>query len=460
MPKLPRSIAARLALGYGLLVASALAVLAVVFYFGTIGTFDRTIDAKINRIDGRLRALYAQQSPAGLAREIDRLLADGIDSDTEIYLLTDAHGKVLAGNLAARPQAKPHGRLFDTSVVRDGRATRARLLDSALGDGGFLVVGRDLSDRNAIRAMVWRSLTAGAVLVLLLSAGGAFWFRRRLEARIAAIRLTAREIEAGDLSQRIRVPEQARGDDEFDRLTADINRMLDRIEHLVDGVRHVSNAIAHDLRTPLNRVRNRLAESARAPDAALRDAVEDSIARIDELTALFEKLLQIAEAESGVQPASFTAIDLQAIARDLVELYEASAEDRKVSLVLTGAAAVPATGDRNLIASALDNLIDNALKYAVAGARIEVGAFANECGANLVVRDYGPGIPDTELARVRERFYRLDRSRHLPGNGLGLSSAVAIATLHRGTLVLENANPGLRVRMTLPLRANPILSKS
>jgi signal transduction histidine kinase len=438
MISIPRSIAARLALGYGLLVAAALGVLALIFYLGTIGVFDRTIDAKITGIDRRLAARYANIPPASLVKEIHRLLADGIDSDTEVYLLLDSVGKPLAGNLSSWPALLPGGGLRDADVVRDGRATRARLIATALDDGNVLIVGRDLSDRDAIRAMVWRSLAVGAALVLLLSAGGAVWFRRRLESRIAAIRRTANAIAAGDLSRRIGADAGAVSTDEFGRLTADIDRMLDRIEHLVDGVRHVSNAIAHDLRTPLSRIRNRLADAVRgnAAAAALGTAAESSIADIDALTALFEKLLQIAEAESGMRPASFAALDLQGIARDLVELYEASAEEKRIVLAFTGTGEVAVEGDRNLIASALDNLIDNAFKYAGAGARIEVDASVAEGLANLVVRDDGPGIPAAELPRVRERFYRLDRSRHLPGNGLGLSIVAAIATLHRGALIL------------------------
>lgn len=462
MFEFPRSIAARLALGYGLLVAAALGVLALVFYLGTIGVFDRTIDAKISGIDRRLIARYASAPPAALVKEIDRLLADGIDSDTEIYSLLDANGKPLAGNLSSWPDSLPRGNSFDASVVRDGRTTRARLVATALDNGDVLMVGRDLSDRDAIRTMVWRSLALGAAIVLMLSAGGAIWFRRRLEARIAGIRRTAREIEAGDLSRRIGVDEGTTGNDEFGRLTADINRMLDRIEHLVDGVRHVSNAIAHDLRTPLARIRNRLADAAHdsISESALREAAESAIAEIDQLTQLFDKLLQIAEAESGMRAASFAAIDAQGIARDLADLYEAAAEEKHIALKLAESGAVPVLGDRNLIASALDNLIDNALKYAGAGARIEVGAFAAQGYANLVVCDNGPGIPDEELPKVSERFYRLDRSRHLPGNGLGLSSVAAIATLHRGTLILENAQPGLRARIVLPLHDPANLSES
>jgi signal transduction histidine kinase len=228
--------------------------------------------------------------------------------------------------------------------------------------------------------------------------------------------------------------------------------MLDRIGHLMDGVRHVSNAIAHDLRTPLSRVRARLDEAVRRPStaASLREAATGAIESIDQLMLLFDKLLQIAEAESGMRAKSFEAVDLGAITKDMVELYDATAEERGVSLKPGGAGPVVAAVDRNLVASAVASLIDNAIKYAGPGATVEVGAYAQPRGAEIVVRDDGPGIPAAERPRVVERFYRLDHSRHLPGNGLGLSIVSAIATLHGGALRLEDAAPGLRARIVLP----------
>jgi signal transduction histidine kinase len=278
---------------------------------------------------------------------------------------------------------------------------------------------------------------------------GALLFRHQIEKRIGEIRRTAHRIEAGDLTQRIPVS----SDDEFGRLSVDINRMLDRIGHLMDGVRHVSNAIAHDLRTPLGRIRSRLDEAVRREPTAgsLSEAAGAAIEGIDELTLVFEKLLQIAEAESGVRAKSFEAVDLNAIAKDMVELYDASAEERRVSLKPAGGAAVLAEVDRNLVASAVASLIDNAIKYAGPGATVEVGAYAQPQSVAIVVRDNGPGIPAHERPCVTQRFYRLDHSRNLPGNGLGLSIVSAIATLHGGALQLEDAAPGLLARIVLPV---------
>lgn len=458
MLSLRQSIATRLAVAYGLVVAASIALLAIVFYFGTLGTFDRNINGKIVTISNRLIETYQQRPREDLAQEIDHLLSDGIDSDTEIYLLASANGTHVAGNLSAWPSdSSSFGRLVDATVVREGRKSPGRLFVRPLPDGAILVVGRDLEDRDVIRDMVWRALAVGAILSLAVVASGAVFFRRQIEARIADIRQTASEIEAGDLRRRIPISRGDDGGDEFGRLKADINRMLDRIQHLVDGVRHVSNAIAHDLRTPLSRVRSQL-ESALQGDLtvpSLSNAAESAIQEIDELIALFGKLLQIAEAESGMRPDFFEVVDLRRIAGDMVELYNVANDEKRVSLTDAMDGEVLASGDRNLIASAVASLVDNAVKYAGPDARIEVGALGVQDSASIVVRDDGHGIPADELLKVMDRFYRLDRSRHLPGNGLGLSIASAIATLHRGKLTLANGSPGLIARFELPSRAPP-----
>ncbi len=234
-------------------------------------------------------------------------------------------------------------------------------------------------------------------------------------------------------------------------LSRDINRMLDRIEHLMEGVRHVSNAIAHDLRTPLGRIRNKLDGALRQQQsvAGYASVAQAAIDDIDDLTRVFDKLLQIAAAESGMRPENFDDIDLQRIGADIVEMYEATADEQGVLLVQMYGDSVPARGDRNLLGSALASLVDNAIKYAGPGATVEVSAGSDEQGRWLAVRDNGPGVPRDELPKLTQRFYRLDKSRHLPGNGLGLSIVAAIAALHGGSLEIEDAAPGLRLRLRL-----------
>lgn len=447
------SIAARLAIGYGLLVAAAMAALSAIVYVGTVGVFERSIDNKVLAEQARLIKAWQGDGRAALVREIDVLLHDLIDTDTEMVGLFDASGRLVAGNLRRwgglpPPGQRADGSLAFDSMVRNGTPVSVRIVASRLDDGSRLVVGRDLVELDAIRDVVERALLLGAAVSILLAMFGALWFRWRLDARIGRIRRTTARIAAGELSSRIDVA----GNDEFARLGEDINRMLDRIEALMEGVRHVSNSIAHDLRTPLGRVRSRLDRALQAsvdPQALVLDArlaIED----IDSVISLFDKLLQIAALEAGVRAGSFEPLDLAAIARDMTELYEAAAEEQGLTLVYHGPDAAPVRGDRHLLANALASLIDNAIKYGCGGGRIEVRVEVREDAAVLAVRDYGPGVAADEMDKLARRFYRVDQSRHLPGNGLGLAIVTAIVQLHGGTLELRRAEPGFEASMRLP----------
>jgi signal transduction histidine kinase len=444
------TVAFRLALGYGLLAIGSMSVISAAFYFGTVGVLSRSTDAKIISLSNRLADHYETRGDGGLRQEIQQLLADGIEQDTEVYLLVAPDGRKMAGNISGwTTAAAPLDRLTDTKVIRNGRPSLSRLLPRLLPNSSILVVGRDMQDRREIEQLVWRALLAGGAVALLLAIGGALLFRRQLEHRVGAIRRTAREIEAGDLTRRIPI---SGVDDAFARLNRDINSMLDRIEHLMNGVRHVSNAIAHDLRTPLGRIRGRLEEALR-PGGSTMELVETgrfSIAQVDELIQMLDNLLQIAEAESGTRRQSFTLVRLSQVVSDVVELYDAAAEEAGITL-LTEISGDPLTfGDKNLLTSAVANLLDNALKYAGGGATVLVHAARERDTVSIRVQDDGPGIPVTERPRVVERFYRLDRSRSLPGNGLGLSIVTAVASLHWGRLCLEDAAPGLAARIVLP----------
>jgi signal transduction histidine kinase len=443
------SIATRLALGNGALLVALIVVTSGVFYFGTVGVLDRSIDGKIISISNRLTDTYGAQPVTNLVREINQELTDGIDSDTEIFLVTSSSGQRVVGNLSQWPSSDlPLGQLLNREVIRDGRPSSARLIVRALPHGGLLYVGRDLSEQRSIRVLVWHALEVAAAVSLVLVVIGAWLFRHQLERRISGIRRTAREIEAGNLEQRISIS----GDDEFARLGLDINRMLDRIEQLMNGVRQVSNAIAHDLRTPLGRVRARLDEALRRETASssLAEAARTAIDGIDDLIVLFNKLLQIAKAESGMRAEAFELIDLNRIVHDMGELYDAAAEERHVRLSVSGEHPVWTHGDHDLLASAVASLIDNAIKYAGPGSSVELTAQREAEHVSIVVRDDGPGVPPAELPKLPQRFYRMDRSRSQPGNGLGLAIVSAIAKLHGGELQLANAEPGLRASLLLP----------
>lgn len=451
------SIAARLAVGYGVLVAAAMAALSAIVYFGTVGVFERSIDNTILGAQARLSSAWRDGGRAALLSEIDDQLHDLNDTDTEMLGLVDAGGHQVAGNLGSWDAGALHadtaaGRLVTVRMTRTGLPAplpvTVRLVAVRLEDGSRLVVGRDLVDLDAIRSVVEHALLISAAVSILLAFFGAQLFRGRLEARIGEIRRTSARIAAGELSSRIGV----QGKDEFAHLGEDINRMLDRIEALMEGVRHVSNSIAHDLRTPLSRVRNRLERALQAsvdPDALVLDA-RMAIEDIDGVISLFDKLLQIAALEAGVRAGSAETLDLAAIAQDMSELYEAAAEEQGVTLRYAGADAAPVRGDRDLLANALASLIDNAIKYGRSGGRVDVRVAVEDGATVLAVRDYGPGVPAGDMDKLTRRFYRVDQSRNLPGNGLGLAIVTAIVQLHGGTLGLRGADPGFEASMRFP----------
>src|SRR5215469_11050557 len=261
MIRLFNTVAFRLAMGYGVLVLCAVALICTILYLGTVGVLDREINSKLYGISDRLMAHYEEHGLEGVQKGINQLLSDGVDSDTEVYLLVGSDGRTIIGNInPVTGSTMRLDHLIERPVVRYGRLSDSRLLPRELPNGAFLIVGRDMQDIHEISQLVLRSLAFGGVLAVLIAVGGAILFRNQLEHRVAAIRHTVQEVEAGDLSRRIPVLDS---DDEFTRLNHDINRMLDQIQHLMEGVRDVSNAIAHDLRTPLGRIRSLLDEALR-----------------------------------------------------------------------------------------------------------------------------------------------------------------------------------------------------
>jgi signal transduction histidine kinase len=449
MHRLLDSIATRLALSFGLLVVGSVSLLCLVFYGATIGVLENSLRDQLESTSQRFADSYRERPPQELVDAIGRQLGDGQNSDSEIFLVLDDAGATLAGNLPEwGGTLAPVDTFLLHTVQRSGQPVSIRYIVRQIDEGRWLLVGSDLAAQDSIRQLVLRALSAGVLLSLFLMAAGVIFFRRQIEARIGQIRVAARDIEQGNFGRRITIA----GNDEFQRLAMDINQMLDRIEHLMNGVRHVSNSIAHDLRTPLNRVRSQLEEALRRQGTldALRSAASVAIEDIDDLIQLFNKLLQIAEAEAGMRARFTTTINANDIVRDMVELYDAAAEERGLSLILLEQSASEARGDHDLLASALASLLDNALKYAASGTTVEVSARDEEGHVCIEVRDHGPGVAVDELDLVTERFYRVDASRSQPGSGLGLSIVRAIVTLHGGTLLLDNANPGLRVRLRLP----------
>ena len=446
------SVAFRLALNHGALVMVTMAVILALFYAQTVGVLMNRIDRHIQVTAQRLLSVAQREGVDQLARDIEDMLRDGMDTETEIFLLLDPAGGRRAGN--ATPMQVPVAasrQMVELRSMRDGRPVEARLRAWDLSDGSRLVVGSDLQHQREIERLIGRAIGWGAAIALLMTVGGAFAFRHALEQRIAGIRHTIVGIEAGDLGRRIPISPQ---EDEFARLNREINGMLDRLEQLMDGVRHVSNTIAHDLRTPLTRILLGLRAAETHPGSDRTEALRSAASEIEELARVFDKLLSIAEVESGARRQRFGAVALDALVADTIEFYEPVAEAQDARLTLDASSGLQVMGDRDLLAGALANLLDNALKYGGDGTTVAVRLCREDHHIRLEVTDDGPGVPQEALARLGQRFFRAHRSE-LPGVGLGLASVAAVAGLHGGTLAVENARPGLRVALVLPLLLPP-----
>ncbi|WP_158745928.1 HAMP domain-containing sensor histidine kinase, partial [Acidisphaera sp. L21] len=418
-------------------------------WWATAGLLDRQVEAAIRADAQGLSEQWAGGGLSALQTTIEDRLAENVDDDA-IYLLTDQSMHPLAGNLTGWPASVTAPETaYDLMVSRAGVTSMARVRRFDLPDGSRLLIGRDVESRTPLRALLTSALLWSLVLLALLGSVGGLVMQRLFRRMIASISATAIAIAQGDLGRRVRVT--GRGD-EFDRLAETINDMLDRIGRLMDGVREVSNSIAHDLRTPITRARARLedaAEHANSPEH-LRAALERAVTDLDGVTAVFDALLRIAEIEAGTRRSAFADIDLAPVLAELGELYTAPAEERCLTLSFELPYTVPVHGDRDLIGQAVVNLLDNALKFSPPGGSVRLSAERPEGSVVLVVQDSGPGIPAADRARATERFFRGETARQTPGSGLGLALVEAVAQLHGGSLMLEDAEPGLRAVLSLP----------
>jgi signal transduction histidine kinase len=333
-----------------------------------------------------------------------------------------------------------------TWLDQTGVETPVRALILRFGPGLRLMVGRDIRELARIREIFGRASLYGLSLTMGLSLIGGILMGLSAQRRIAQLNRTTRQIIAGDMSQRAPV---VGNDDELDELATSINAMLDQIETLMGGIRHVGDSVAHDLRGPLTRLRNRL-ESVAADSHPSREDLTQCVAQAERLLDTFNALLRIARVESGAYRSAFAPLNLAQIARDVCELYQAAADQRQIELVFDGPASVGVFGDRELLAQALTNLLDNAIKYSPTGASVHVDLSRDGDRVRLGVADSGPGVPAAERERVLERFTRLDRARSQPGNGLGLALVKAVAEQHHGHVSLTDNGPGLRVTLELP----------
>nr|WP_256476460.1 ATP-binding protein [Siccirubricoccus soli] len=434
--------------------ACAAVALVAVLWWATAGALDRQTDAAVRADAVALTERWREAGVTGLAEAIEERLAVDVENES-IYLLMEAEGnRRLAGNLDRwPPNMAPEVAWFRTRVLHDGLAAEARLHRVDL-PGLRLLVGRDESERSQLRRLLTEGVVWASSAVAIFALIGAWLIRAALQARMRPTFLTTAAIAGGDLSSRVALSGR---EDEFDRLAQTLNMMLDRIGTLMEGVRGVSDAIAHDLRTPIARARAKLEDAlATAPDAeALRAAVEQGIADLDNISRIFQALLRIAEAEAGARRAAFGPFDLAAVLADAAEIYEAMAEARGQRLTAELPPSLDIIGDRDLLLQAVANLLDNAIKFTPADGVITLTARRLGLAIEVAVADNGPGIAPEDRRHAGERFFRADKARATPGSGLGLSLVQAVAHLHAGEVRLEDAMPGqvppgLRVVMRLP----------
>lgn len=454
-----RTTTFRLALVYMALFGGSALVLLGFLYWATAGYMARQTDETIAAEIAGLAEQYRQRGIDGLSVAIASRMTRN-PRGSAIYLLTDPKYQRIVGNLDRWPPSATDTKTdvtsegwIDFTIYEEdsprGDSYRARARHFVLPGDFHLLVGRDVQERERLQELIIEALAWGlAITAALAFAGGALMSRSTI-GRIDAVNRTSREIMKGDLTRR--VPTAGTGD-EFDQLAENLNSMLDRIEALMLGIRQVSDNIAHDLRSPLTRLRSRL-EMARMGDldaARARTLIEETIAEADTLLSTFNALLRIAEIEAGRSRAGFADVDLSAVTGDVVELYEPLAQERKQALTTDIDAGLAITGDRHLLSQAIANLIDNAIKYTPEGRAIAVTLKAAPQGAVLRVADGGPGIPAEFREKVLQRFFRLEASRSTPGSGLGLSLVAAVAQLHDARMQLDDNKPGLIVTIRFP----------
>ena len=443
-----RSASLRLAVVHAALFAISAAIFLSFIWWATIGLLERQVEAAINADAQALSERWQEGGLPTLALTIQNRLEQDVDDDA-IYLMVDPSGIRVAGNLRSWPHDVTRtDAWYQLPIARAGTKGIAEVHAFALPGGFRLLVGRDVRARIVLKRLMTDTMLWTLVMVVFLGASGGLLLRGLFRRMVRDIARTSSAIASGDLSRR--VPRSGSGD-EFDRVSQTINAMLDRIGRLMDGVKQVSNAIAHDLRTPITRARARLEDAALhgGNTEELRAAAWRAVSDLDGITAVFEALLRISEIEAGSRRSAFAEIDLAPTLAGLAELYAAAAEENGLRLDLQQPARLLLWGDLSLIQQAVANLLDNAIKFSAPGGQVMLRATIADRQVILEVADRGIGMALADRMRASERFFRAEAARNTPGSGLGLSLVQAVAHLHDGTLVLEDAEPGLRITLTL-----------
>jgi signal transduction histidine kinase len=445
----------RLAAIYLLVFALSVGSILAYVFWNTAGLLERQTDATIR---AEVQALADQYRSFGLKGIADTIERRSAERGGGVYLLADSSGKRVAGNLESVPQQviDETGWIdFPLDIkVGDGKQRRsARAFHADLTGDYELIVGRDVQELKLFGDIIKRTLYWALGFALVLGLGGGLLTSRNFLRRVDAITDTSHAIMGGNLAERMPVTGSG---DELDRLARALNEMLDQIERLMTGMKEVTSNVAHDLKTPLTRLRARVDSALRSNNKVeYRAALDKTIEESDRLLQTFNSLLSIARAESGQSRDLLKPIDVHDIVADVAELYEPIAEEEGGTLNVKVTPGLNVMADRQLLSQALSNLVDNALKYGVTEANtkpeILIEGKLEDESAVVTVSDHGEGIAPEDRSRVLDRFVRLDESRSKPGNGLGLSLVAGVMKLHGAALVLEDNHPGLRAKLVLPL---------
>lgn len=436
----------RLALIYAVVFSASVVVLAAFIYWSTVAYMTNQTEETIRADIEGLAERYKTDGLVGLTEQIAERLSEQPPGDSSIYLLANEKFQPLLGNLDRWPRVQPEQGWVNFRLGEDmeGHTHFAMAQTFVIRGRLHLLAGRDVFELTELKRVFVGTILWGLAITIALAIFGGIMTGRSVMRRLETINRTSREIMSGDLS--LRVPTTG-SFDEYDRLAHNLNNMLDQIEVLMEGVKQISDNIAHDLKTPLARLRNSL-ESLRLDYADQQsediDRIDNALKEADGLLETFNALLRIARIESKQRRSEFSTVELKDLASDIVELYEPLAEERRLDFELTVNHSIEVRGDRHLLFQAIANLVDNALKYTPENGKVAIQLDQ----AGVSVSDTGPGIPEPEREKVLQRFYRLDRSRTSPGSGLGLSLVRAVAALHDAKLTLSDNQPGLIARLS------------
>lgn len=453
-PRILRTLAFRIVALYLAIFAVSAAAIVGFTYWNTA----RALNAQTDQIvESDISGLAERYQRFGLAGLTDAIVSRSAHGEATLYLLADSDKRPIVGNLDSWPNLTQLGGNYvefdyDRRMSGHTEERRARGREFTLTGGFFLLVARDVAERHEAERLFTTTLPWSVLLMMLLGLCGGVLISRNFLTRLDLINRTSREIMAGDLSRRLPL---GYAGDEFDTLAVNLNRMLERTERLMRGMREVTDSIAHDLRTPLNRLRNRLEGALHSmdPQNAATAEIEAAVGETDRLIGTFNALLLIAEAEAGVAREAMEDVDLRHIVEGVTELYAPLADEKNVALAIVPSGSAVVACNQSLVSQALANLLDNAIKYTPSGGRVSVALDQTPSGVALQVADTGPGIPAEDRPRVLERFVRLEASRHSPGTGLGLSLVAAVARLHDAKFELSDNHPGLKARLLFPTPA-------